>query len=332
MVVDFYAVWCGPCKAIAPHVEKMANDLPDVLFLKSDVDKGDAGSSRQVRAMPTFHLYVKSNKVAEVVGGDVNKLNALIAAERAKLPAPVAAFSGAGVTLGGSVASREAMRALRQAKLGAVSGGADTVAAPAGVERKVAASPTTAPVVASVVQQQQPAVLALLLDMGFDASLAAEAVRATSHSGAPADVDAAVAWIEQHQGSDAAAAADATMQVEDASAHASSSGTSSAPSSQPAVSTSASTESAATTLSAEDSAAIAIAQSELDAEGVAAGGAVGTGRKLTAEEVAALLAKRRAEKAVAEKESERVRELKRREDGRKTVEIAEELAAAQVGF
>ncbi|CAK7346303.1 unnamed protein product [Dovyalis caffra] len=39
IVVDFTAAWCGPCKLIAPAVENLAKKLPNVTFLKVDVDE-----------------------------------------------------------------------------------------------------------------------------------------------------------------------------------------------------------------------------------------------------------------------------------------------------
>ena len=38
-VVDFYATWCGPCKAVAPRLEALSSELKTVLFVKVDVDQ-----------------------------------------------------------------------------------------------------------------------------------------------------------------------------------------------------------------------------------------------------------------------------------------------------
>lgn len=59
VLVDFYASWCGPCKMIAPFLEKSAKELSGVVkFLKVDVDKNEDVARRNgIKAMPTLVVY-----------------------------------------------------------------------------------------------------------------------------------------------------------------------------------------------------------------------------------------------------------------------------------
>lgn len=77
-VIDFFATWCGPCKVIAPVVEKMSNEEPyssKVKFFKIDVDNTpDVAQELGIRAMPTFKIFKGGKEVAEVVGANANDL------------------------------------------------------------------------------------------------------------------------------------------------------------------------------------------------------------------------------------------------------------------
>eukprot|EP00961_Rhodomonas_salina_P119274 1604986-Rhodomonas_salina.1 len=79
MFIDFTATWCGPCKRIGPVFEELAEKNDGAVFYKVDVDENEAVSQKfGITAMPTFHALKKGVKVAECVGADPGKLEAMI--------------------------------------------------------------------------------------------------------------------------------------------------------------------------------------------------------------------------------------------------------------
>ncbi|GAY42621.1 hypothetical protein WN943_021210 [Citrus x changshan-huyou] len=80
VVVDFTASWCGPCRFIAPFLAELAKKLPNVLFLKVDVDElKSVATDWAVEAMPTF-MFLKEGKIVDkVVGAKKEELQQTIA-------------------------------------------------------------------------------------------------------------------------------------------------------------------------------------------------------------------------------------------------------------
>lgn len=73
-IIDFYATWCGPCKAVAPTLEKLADEYGDqIVIYKIDVDKErELAQAFGIRSIPTF-LFIPLDGEPQMAMGAMSK-------------------------------------------------------------------------------------------------------------------------------------------------------------------------------------------------------------------------------------------------------------------
>jgi len=70
VLVDFWAPWCGPCRAVAPVLERLAGEYPDALLVgKLNVDENrEIALSHGISSIPSIFIYKNGDKVDSIVG------------------------------------------------------------------------------------------------------------------------------------------------------------------------------------------------------------------------------------------------------------------------
>ncbi len=77
--IDFYATWCGPCKAIEGQIKTFSTEYPSVKFIKVDIDVlKSVATSFGIKSIPTFITFKNGSKHGTVSGANTANIKKLL--------------------------------------------------------------------------------------------------------------------------------------------------------------------------------------------------------------------------------------------------------------
>lgn len=79
VLVDMYAEWCGPCKAIAPFFNSLKEKYPSIKFLKCNIDDNEEIARKyKIDSIPAFILIKDGLEKDRLVGSNKTKLEEMV--------------------------------------------------------------------------------------------------------------------------------------------------------------------------------------------------------------------------------------------------------------
>ena len=79
VVADFFATWCGPCRALSPYIDELATNHHHILFAKANIDETQViANELDVKSLPCVVIFENGKEINRVVGFNKPKLQAII--------------------------------------------------------------------------------------------------------------------------------------------------------------------------------------------------------------------------------------------------------------
>lgn len=79
VVIDFFATWCGPCRALSPYIDELAANHYNILFAKANIGETPIiANELDVKSLPCVIIFENGKEIHRVVGFNKQKLQAII--------------------------------------------------------------------------------------------------------------------------------------------------------------------------------------------------------------------------------------------------------------
>lgn len=79
VVVDFFAMWCGPCCALSPYIDELAIKHHHILFAKANIEETPViANELDIKSLPCVIIFENGKEIHRVVGFNKPKLQAII--------------------------------------------------------------------------------------------------------------------------------------------------------------------------------------------------------------------------------------------------------------
>lgn len=79
VVIDFFATWCGPCRALSPYIDELSINNHHILFAKANIEETPViANELDVKSLPCVVIFKNGKEINRVVGFNKPKLQAII--------------------------------------------------------------------------------------------------------------------------------------------------------------------------------------------------------------------------------------------------------------
>ena len=79
VAVDFFATWCGPCRALSPYIDELSINHHNILFAKANIEETQIMANElNIKSLPCVIIFENGKEIHRIVGFNKPKIQAII--------------------------------------------------------------------------------------------------------------------------------------------------------------------------------------------------------------------------------------------------------------